>query len=83
MLRFMVCFLNLFLFNYLKATISDIMERGSAYLDGRLQIGDEITHVYNENVFEYKLSLVEKLIKQSTVNGYLTLGVRRRSGRGK
>nr|XP_022286494.1 uncharacterized protein LOC111099486 isoform X2 [Crassostrea virginica] len=60
-----------------KACVGDVKKNGSAYLNGRLKKGDEITHVNGINTTSFPRHIVVKLIMQTLKNEFVTLGIRR------
>ena len=62
----------------LQATVGAIVEGGAADLDGRLIVGDEITHVNGVCVIDASHREVISLMGEAAAQGEVVLGVRRK-----
>ena len=60
-------------------SIGRVIAGGAADLDGRLQVGDEITHVNNESVLGATHRDVISLIANSSINRSILLRIARPS----
>ena len=61
-----------------QATIGAIVPGGAAYLDGRLQVGDEITHINSLNVMNATHREVIELMGEAGAHGEVSLNIRRK-----
>ncbi|XP_046353265.1 membrane-associated guanylate kinase, WW and PDZ domain-containing protein 1-like isoform X6 [Haliotis rufescens] len=61
-----------------QVSVGHIVPGGSADLDGRVRTGDEITFVDNNSVINSSHHRVVQLMGASSLNGRVTLGIRRR-----
>ena len=61
-----------------QATIGAIVPGGAAHLDGRLQVGDEITHINGLNVMNATHREVIELMGEAGLHGEVTLSIRRK-----
>ncbi|KAI6661208.1 cysteine proteinase 1-like isoform X1 [Oopsacas minuta] len=59
----------------LPVSVGRIIPGGSAHQDGRLQVGDEITHVNNENLYGASHQDVISLISNSSINRSILLRI--------
>ena len=61
-----------------QATIGAIVPGGAAHLDGRLQVGDEITHINGLNVMNATHREVIELMGEAGAHGEVALNIRRK-----
>ena len=61
-----------------QATVGAIVEGGAADLDGRLIIGDEITHINGISVMDASHRDVISLMGQAAAEGVVVLGIQRK-----
>ena len=61
-----------------QATIGAIVPGGAAHLDGRLQVGDEITHINGLNVMNATHRDVIELMGEAGAHGDVALNIRRK-----
>ena len=61
-----------------QATVGAIVAGGAADVDGRLLIGDEITHINHHSVMDASHRDVISLMGQAAALGEVTLGIRRK-----
>lgn len=64
---------------FVQATIGAIVAGGAADLDGRLQIGDEITHINGYSVVNASHRDVISLMGEAAAQGEVVLGIRRKT----
>jgi len=72
------CLYNLSLFS-LQATVGAIVAGGAADLDGRLMVGDEITHINHNSVMDASHRDVISLMGQAAALGEVVLRIQRKT----
>ena len=61
-----------------QATVGAIVAGGAADLDGRLLVGDEITHINNRSVMDASHRDVISFMGEAAAQGEVVLGIRRK-----
>lgn len=76
--QFNIAHTNKYITFSLQATIGAIVPGGAADLDGRLQVGDEITHINGQPVIDATHHEVISLMSQAGTMGSVSLRIQRK-----